>query len=238
MRRGSTTITGAGLNRMTGKHDCAMRYEDALYFSINRRHRATNPPPLGTAGFGAAIVCGWKDTFRAPRKIFCGRLVRVLVTGVWWPAEYKPVVLMARIGQDLEDLAEHAWLRAGALELLVKEVQLLGVHRRCPTPAGPGRLVVLAVIRRAEIIDCVDKTQYETFSSPADHDIDGHVVIIGGDFVGVTPRWTLARIPQKAADPGEPTVSHPCDTAMHGFLVESASQVGACGVLFIRMNER
>ena len=135
-----------------------MRNEDALYFSINRRHCATDPPPLGAAGFGAAIVCGWKDTFRAPRKIFCGRLVGVLMTGVWWPAEYKPVILMAGIGQDLEDLAEHAWLRTGALEPLVKKVQLCGGHRRCSTPAGPGRLVVLAVIRRTEIIDCMDKT--------------------------------------------------------------------------------
>jgi len=83
-----------------------MRYENALYFSINCRHCATNPPPLGAAGFGTAIVHRWENALGALGKIFCRQLVGVLMTGIRWPAEYKFVVLMAGVGQDLENLAE------------------------------------------------------------------------------------------------------------------------------------
>lgn len=186
-----------------------MRYEDALYFTIDCGHRATDSPPFGAAGFGAAVMGGWKNTFCAPGKIFCGWLIGVLVTGVRWPAEYKPVILMAGIGQDLEDLAEHTGLWAGTLEPLVKKVDLRGTHRGCPAPAGPRSLVMVAIISRSKVIDGMDKAQYETFGSPTDHDIDGHVIIIGGEFVGATPRWALPRMPQKTADTGKATVSHP-----------------------------
>jgi len=105
-----------------------MRYENALYFSINHRHCATNPLPLGAAGFGTAIMHGWENTLGTPGKIFCGWLVGVLMTGIRWPAEYKFVVLMAGVGQDLENLAEDARLWTGTLEPLEKKVKLSGVH--------------------------------------------------------------------------------------------------------------
>ena len=54
---------------------------------------------------------------------------------------------------------------------------------------------MVTILGRGKVIDGMDEAQNEPLCSPADDDIDGHVVIIGSDLVGVTPQWTLARIP-------------------------------------------
>ena len=54
---------------------------------------------------------------------------------------------------------------------------------------------MVTILSRGKVINGVDEAQNEPLCSPADDDIDGHVVIIGGNLVSVAPRWTLARIP-------------------------------------------
>ena len=127
------------------------------------------------------------------------------MTGIQWPAEYQMVILMAGISQDLEDLSQHTRLWAGVLETAVKELQLCRAHQGCSTPASQWHVVAVSTIIGGA--DDVDKTQYESFSSPTDHDINWNVIIIRKDIASVTLHQWMSRILK--VDHREPTVSHP-----------------------------
>lgn len=70
-----------------------MRYENALYFTNNRWHRANDPPSSRTTSVCGTVVCGCLHCRGTLGELPCGRFVGILVAGVGRPAEQDFVVL-------------------------------------------------------------------------------------------------------------------------------------------------
>lgn len=114
-----------------------MRYENALYFTNDSRHRANDPPSSCTASFCATVVCGCLDRRCTLGELLGGGFVGILVAGVGGPAKQDFIVLGTGVGQDLKDAGEHAGLWTIAVESLVEEGELLWSHCWRATPICP-----------------------------------------------------------------------------------------------------
>jgi hypothetical protein len=72
-------------------------------------------------------------------------------------------------------------------QTLVEKLDLVHAHRGGAAPVRPGRFVHLIIILGREVDDGMEKTEHETFRSPVDNDVNGHVVSVECDFVGIYP---------------------------------------------------
>ena len=231
-----------------------MRYENALYFTNDRGHRARDPPPSRTASFGATVVCGCFHRRRTLGELPGGGFVGILVARVWWPAEQDFVVLCAGVGQNLKDAGEHAGLWAIAVESLVKERELLWTHCRRATPVCPRRLVLFVIVCWSKVDYGMDEAENESLGGPANYNVDCHVVVVHSDLVAVAPLWKGASIAEKTANPRKAAVPDPgervglgwrCqrqrdgprDSAMHCSVFECLCQVGLGRRLFLGVDK-
>lgn len=68
---------------------------------------------------------------------------------------------------------------------------------------------MFVIVFGAEVNDGMDETEDEALGSPADYDIYGHVVVVEGNLVAITPLRKGTCISEATANPRETAISDP-----------------------------
>lgn len=77
---------------------------------------------------------------------------------------------------------------------MIHDLKLVGGHPGCAAPICPVCLIYLIIILGAKVDDGMDKTKHEAVCSPVYDEIDGQIIFIKRNLVGVNPIWTWTLI--------------------------------------------
>lgn len=100
------------------------------------------------------------------------------MAGIGRPTKQDLVLLDSGIAQNLKNSGEHARLWAIAAESLIEKGELFWGHCRRAAPIRPGSLALFVIVCWHEVNHGMDETQDKAFGSPADDDVDCHVVAV------------------------------------------------------------